>query len=62
MLRGLKAKQIEDGETNWEDIASEMNSVLFTKKTAKQCRERYVNYIKFEFGTPLNLEWTPEEI
>lgn len=61
-LKELREIQNSKNEVNWEEIARRMNIQFETQKTAKQCRERYVNYLKFGENTPLNLKWSLEEI
>lgn len=39
------------GRINWTKIMENLNNNFSTKtRTAKQCRERYVNYSKFSEG------------
>jgi hypothetical protein len=46
------------GDKNWSQLAQEMNSNFKTKKTGKQCRERYRNYFKPTLKTT---EWSKNE-
>lgn len=48
MLKRLKEEQIYGDYVNWEKIAKELNeNFKKTSRTSKQCREKYINYLKF---------------
>lgn len=63
MLRKLKEDQVSEGYVDWQKIAQQLNE-SFSKsgRTSKQCREKYINYLKFGENVSINLDWTPEEI
>jgi hypothetical protein len=47
------------GIKSWKVIANKINSVFSgIKRTPKQCRERYNNYIKFRNFNNNAAEWT----
>lgn len=51
--RRIKELYIKKGIKKWEELAQQMEN-----RTAKQCRDRYFNYLDPNIK---NLEWTPEE-
>ncbi len=48
MLKDIKETQIKANQVNWEIIAKEINGKFEKNRTSKQCRERYINYLKFD--------------
>lgn len=48
MLKDIKETQIKANQVNWEIIAKEINDKFEKNRTSKQCRERYINYLKFD--------------
>ena len=47
LLIQLKEQQTAADKKNWKIIANVINQKFLTKKTPKQCRERYINNLKF---------------
>ena len=48
---------------NWISIAEALNKKILNKtRTGKQCREKYINRIKYNPKSSLPVEWTPEEL
>jgi|LakMenEpi03Aug12_release.lakeMendotaPanAssembly.Ray.scaffolds.fasta_scaffold232882_1 hypothetical protein len=45
---------------SWEEIADAVSQKFNVNKTAKQCRDRFVNYLKFDENNSLNLTWSEE--
>lgn len=59
MLRELKEQR---GISSWKKIANILNNTHKEfSKTAKQYRDRYVNYIRFNENCPKIVEWSQEE-
>jgi len=55
----LLGKLVQDkGEKSWSDIAALLNAQCGEKKSGKQCRERYRNYVN---PTIEKSEWKPNE-
>jgi hypothetical protein len=48
LLKELKNEQATNKEKNWKMIAEVLNEKFFTNKSPKQCRERYINHLKFD--------------
>ena len=48
LLKALREKQ---GKNNWEKIAQDLNLLIGNnfKKTSRQCRDKYVHFIKIKF-------------
>lgn len=47
ILQGIVNGQTDCNEQGWEKICRELNRQFPNNKTPKQCRDRYVNYVKF---------------
>lgn len=41
-------------------IAEVLNEKFFTNKSPKQCRERYINHLKFDNNAETASEWDQE--
>jgi hypothetical protein len=48
MIRKLKQEQILNNHTDWEILAEIVNEKFNLKRSPKQYRERYINYVKFD--------------
>ena len=60
MLRKLKEEQDPSNQINWEKIAKTLKYCSMSNKSSKQCRQRYMNYLKFGGKDALSFDWTPE--
>lgn len=60
LLKELRNKYCKN---SWEKIAKELNSsnINKTKKTGRQCRERYINCFKFNEKNTGTQGWSKEE-
>ena len=55
MLKVLK----ENGENNsWTTISDKLTTLFDKYHTPKQCRERYINYVRFERKDEKLTEWS----
>lgn len=61
ILREIIRDQEASNQQGWEKISRELNRQFPSNKTSKQCRDRYVNYVKFSENYKEALEWTPAE-
>lgn len=61
-LRELKEEQNLRNEVSWEFISKKLAELFPSAKTPKQCRERYINYLKFGPKDNLNFDWTDEDL
>ena len=43
----LKLLKEDEKIKSWNLVADKMRSLLFSTKSAKQCRERYINIVQF---------------
>lgn len=47
---------------SWTVVSKELNKKFINKnRSGKQCRERYMNYIRFYVGSENDLKWSLEE-
>lgn len=59
-IKALNIKQRQNNYMSWEEIADAVSQKFNVNKTAKQCRDRFVNYLKFDENNSLNLTWSEE--
>lgn len=57
-LKDLRITQMSKNTVSWNKIRDLMNLTFKTKKTSKQCRERYISFLKFEEETETIYEWS----
>lgn len=57
MLKQLKNEQITNNKKDWKMIAKVLNQKFLTNKNPKQCRERYINHLKFANNVETGCEW-----
>lgn len=58
----LKILKEEDNISSWKKIAQILNDKFpDSSRTGKQCRDRYINYVRFSFETPKRVGWSQED-
>lgn len=58
----IKILKEEDNVTSWKKIAQFLNEKFpDTTRTGKQCRDRYINYVRFSSDSPKLVGWTQED-
>lgn len=59
----MREEQITKKQVSWQKIAQELNE-KFPKyfRTAKQCREKYINYLKIEEIEDLHQDWDQKQL
>ena len=62
LLIQLKEKQTAIDKKNWKIIANIINQKFLTMKTAKQCRERYINNLKFRKSKETDFDWSESQM
>lgn len=59
LIRTLKE---DDNISSWKKIAQVLNEKFTdTTRTGKQCRDRYINYVRFSSGSPKLVGWTQDD-
>lgn len=49
----------QKGINSWTAISKELNKLFENKnRSGKQCRERFMNYIRFSKNLDMNSRWT----
>lgn len=55
----IKALKEEQNIASWKKIAQILNERFQdTSRTGKQCRDRYINYVRFSTEAPKLVGWT----
>lgn len=58
----IKILKEDDNVTSWKKIAQVLNEKFAdTTRTGKQCRDRYINYVRFSSDSPKLVGWTQED-